>query len=254
MKGSAVSEESRIVAVNIGNTNLSFALFEGRKMKWARWLPVERTDAAGAAVGRIKDATDVVIASVNPTYTRRLAAACRRLTHRPPVVIGKEIPVPIANLTDQPERVGVDRLLAALAAHQRCQGPAIVVDTGTAISFNLVSKRGEFLGGLIAPGMRMSTLALARYTALLPEVEMALPRGLFGKNTQEAIRAGVYWGAVGMVLVITVRLTKHLGESAAVFITGGSAPLLIPHLPKSFVHAPHLTLEGIACAYEACVR
>jgi type III pantothenate kinase len=128
------------------------------------------------------------------------------------------------------------------------------VDAGTAITFDLVSKRGEFLGGLIAPGMRISALALAKYTALLPQVDMALPRGLFGKNTQEAIRAGVYWGAVGMVLGITMRLVKHLGESAAVFITGGAAPVLIPHLPKSFVHAPYLTLEGITCAYEACVR
>ena len=243
----------RLVAVNIGNTNLSFALFEGREMQWARWLPVERADRAGAQIARLKDLADLVIASVNPACTRRVAAAFRRVTGRAAIKIGSEVPVPIVNLTEEPKRVGADRLLNALAAYRRCQGPAIVVDVGTAITLDLVSRRGEFMGGLIAPGMRIAALALGEHTALLPRVNMKRPRDLFGKNTVEAIRSGIYWGTVGLITAVTAMLQKRLGENTSLFLTGGGASFLAPHLSKQFTYRPNLTLEGILCAYEACV-
>ena len=253
----------RLVAVNIGNTNLSFALFEGREMLWSRWMPVEQADRAGEVIARQKEVTDIVVASVNPACTRRVSAAYRRIVHRAIITIGKEVPVPIIVLTDEPERVGADRLLNALAAYSRCKprsnelergkGPAVVVDVGTAITFDIVSRRGEFLGGLIAPGMRISALALGQYTALLPKVTIKRPHGLFGKNTEEAIRSGIYWGAVGMISGVTALLRKRLGENTSLFLTGGGAPFLASHLPREITYVPHLTLEGILHAYEACI-
>ena len=242
----------RLVAVNIGNTNLSFALFDAGKMLWSRWMPVEQADRAGEFIARQKDVTDVVVASVNPACTRRVSAAYRRIVHRAIITIGKEVPVPIIVLTDEPARVGADRLLNALAAYSRCKGPAIVVDVGTAITFDIVSRRGEFLGGLIAPGMRISALALGQYTALLPKVTIKRPHGLFGKNTEEAIRSGIYWGAVGMISGVTALLRKRLGENTSLFLTGGGASFLASHLPRELILVPHLTLEGILHAYEAC--
>jgi type III pantothenate kinase len=244
----------RIVAVNIGNTNVAFALFEGRDMRWARSVPVERADRVGEAIARQKDITDVVVASVNPAATRRLTMAYRRIAHRGIMTIGKEIPIPVANLTDAPERVGADRLLNALAAYRRCQGAAVVVDVGTAITFNIISKRGEFMGGLIAPGMRIAALALGEHTALLPRIQMRAPSGFFGKNTEEAMRAGVYWGTVSMVAGVSAMLQKRLGEGTALFVTGGGAHFIASHLPPELIYLPDLTLEGILCAYEACVR
>jgi type III pantothenate kinase len=223
-------------------------------MKWVRWMPVERAHRAGSAMAAVKDIADVVIASVNPACTRRVAAIYRRATHRGVLNIGNEVPIPIVNLTDEPKQVGADRLLNALAAHRRCKGPAIVVDVGTAITFDLLSKRGEFMGGLIAPGMRISALALSAHTAQLPRVQMKRPRGLFGKNTEEAIRSGVYWGTISVISGVTAMLQKKLDQDIAFFLTGGPAPLLAPHLPSSFIHLPHLTLEGILWAYEACVH
>ncbi len=243
----------RIIALNIGNTNVAYALFEGRKMVWARWLPVERAREAGAAAARVKDVADAVIASVNPPCARQLAVAYRRIAHKSPVSIGKEISVPIINLTEEPERVGADRLLNALAAHRRCNGPALVADVGTAITLDLVSARGEFMGGLIAPGMRLSALALAKYTALLPQVEVRRPRGLYGRNTAEAIRSGIYWGAVAGISGVAALLREKLGDSLTQFVTGGSAALVVPHLAGGFIHAPYLTLEGIQLSYEACL-
>jgi len=244
----------RVVAVNIGNTNLSFALFEGGKMRWARWLPVERADRTVALIGPLKDVADMVIASVNPACTRRVAAAFRRATGRAPIIIGKEVPVPIIALTEEPRHVGVDRLLNALAAYRRCHGSAIVVDVGTAITLDLVSRRGEFMGGLIAPGMRLAALALGEHTALLPRVTMRRPQGLFGKNTEEAIRSGVYWGTINMISGVTTMLQKRLGGNTSLFLTGGGAPLLASRLSRGFVHLPNLTLEGILCAYAAWSR
>ena len=167
-----------------------------------------------------------------------------------PQFIGKDIPIPVAVLTDQPDRVGVDRLVNALAAFERTKSWTIVVDAGTAITVDVINDGGAFMGGIIAPGMGISSKALHHYTALLPEIPVNKPKTILGKNTEGAINSGIYWGTVGMVSRLISMLCDELKCQPAIIATGGDAQLLAQEIPKITCVIPCLTLEGIKIAYK----
>jgi type III pantothenate kinase len=168
-----------------------------------------------------------------------------------PVLVGPGTKTGVPVLTDNPREVGADRVVNTLAAFTRFGGPAIVVDFGTGTNFDVVSDRGEFLGGVIAPGLQISAGALFGRTARLTRVDLQPPRSPIGRSTVEAIQSGLLYGTAGEVDAIVTRLRGELGAPEAVTVaTGGLAPVVIPHCTTIDHHEPWLTLEGLRLVYE----
>jgi type III pantothenate kinase len=168
----------------------------------------------------------------------------------PPVVVepGTRTGVPI--LTDNPREVGADRIVNALAAFQRYGGPCIVIDFGTATTYDVVSAKGEFLGGAIAPGVQVSNRVLATATARLPQVELHAPRSPIGRNTVEAIQSALVYGTAAEVDGMIDRIQAEIGDDAVVVATGGLAPVVMPHCRHRLEHDPWLTLQGLRLVFE----
>ena len=169
--------------------------------------------------------------------------------HFPPVVVGPGTRTGMPILTDNPREVGADRIVNALGAFTKFGGPAIVVDVGTATTYDAVSDRGEFLGGVIAPGLAISGAALTEHTARLPRVELAVPRSVIGRNTVEAIQSGLVYGTAGEIDGVVERIQKEIGP-ATVVITGGLAPVVLPECSTINHHEPWLTLEGLQIVFD----
>jgi type III pantothenate kinase len=187
---------------------------------------------------------------VVPDQTEALREMVREYFHFPPVVVEPGIRTGISVLTDNPREVGADRIVNALGAFHRFGGPCIVVDFGTATTYDAVSERGEYLGGAIAPGVRVSASGLFRSTARLPRVEMAVPRSVIGKNTVESIQSGLLFGTAAQVDGMVERMQKELGGRATVVATGGLAPVVVPLCQSIDHHEPWLTLEGLRLIFE----
>jgi type III pantothenate kinase len=195
--------------------------------------------------------SEILIASVNPKVEDTLCKWLEKNYPRKPLRLPGDVKVPIPILVNEPDRVGVDRLLNAVAAYKRTESTTIVVDMGTAITVDAVSERGEFLGGVIAPGLESLKKALRLRTALLPEVSPERPDYFIGKDTVEAIASGLYWGTVGMVKELIMGVKGELGGEPRIIATGGDAKLLAGDIGFFQEVIPHLTLEGMALAYMA---
>jgi type III pantothenate kinase len=184
-----------------------------------------------------------------------LEAAVRKIYRLAPVEVRPSSRLGIRLRVRQPRQVGADRILNALAASRKAGGASLVVDFGTATTFDCVSPRGDYLGGAILPGPRLAAGALAAATAKLPEVAVRRPRRVIGKTTRECIEAGIYYGYLGMIEKI-LRMTlaemrrEGCGKRISLFATGGLCSLFADDLPKSFRLAPDLTLDGLRIAYE----
>ncbi len=252
-----------LLAVDVGNTEIVLGVFEGADLRhtWRSSTRPERTSDELALLLRgfleqrgldlRRDVTGVCVASVVPDVTgqfREMAAAY--LSHEPLVVgPGTKTGVPIA--TDNPREVGADRVANTLAAFTMFGGPAIVVDFGTSTNFDVVSATGEFLGGVIAPGLQISAGALFGRTARLTRVDLQPPRSPIGRSTVEAIQSGLLYGTAGEVDGIVTRVRAELGAPDATTVaTGGLAPVVIPHCRTVDHHEPWLTLYGLRLVYE----
>jgi len=194
--------------------------------------------------------TGVVISSVVPTSTGALRDMVQRYFGFPPVVVEPGTKTGLSIATDNPREVGADRVVNALAAFSRYGGPCIVVDFGTATTYDVVSEKGEFLGGAIGPGVGTKNASLTRETARLPLVELHAPRTAIGKNTIEAIQSGLVYGTAAEADGIVERMRKELGGNATVIATGGLAPVIAPHCHFIDEQDPWLTLEGLRLVFE----
>ncbi|MGB2796320.1 MAG: type III pantothenate kinase [Phycisphaerae bacterium] len=247
---------SRALAVALGNTTASASLTDadGRLGDVVR-VPIGRLENLKEMLpGRDADLSEegvrVIVASVNPRALRRFRGIAVDVTGSEPEVAGEDFPIPIRAEVDAPESVGVDRLLAALAAHRRAEGACIVVDAGAAVTVDAVSANGAFQGGAIFPGLEMIARALAEGTALLPKVGLPSEAPLVGKNTREAISAGLVHGVTGAVAALVEGARETVGREAAILLTGGDAAFLAPHLPTAMRKVvPNLVLEGLVIAY-----
>jgi len=262
---------SRLLAITLGNTTASASLTDadGRLGEVLR-VPIGRLEnlketLPGADANLSEEGVRVIVASVNPRALARFRGIALDATGAEPDVAGADFPIPIRAEVDKPERVGVDRLLAALAAFRRAEGACIVVDAGTAVTVDAVSADGGFQGGAIFPGMDMMAQALAEKTALLPRVIPRYIETTLGRNTEEAILAGIShaWQA-GIVYLIAGALVE-VGEEAKVFLTGGEighsaaevrgflgrkAPVAGDKGPaEQSTVVPNLVLEGLVIAY-----
>ena len=241
-----------LIAVDIGNTNIHLGLFKDEKLiRHLRQRADADLDNLSLESSILEDASNFVLASVNPRVEELFRRWLTSKWGRNPLRIPKDIPLKIPILTENPERVGIDRLLNALAAFSRTQSATIVVDMGTALTIDAVSRKGEFLGGIIAPGLETFKEALHTRTAFLPRVSVTRPHLFLGRNTETAINIGIYWGLAGMVEKLLKGLTKELGGRPKIIATGGDVELFARDIPSIKSVIPHLALEGIMRAYQA---
>jgi len=236
-----------LLTLDIGNTAVSWGVFTGARLRRNGRC---RTEAEIATLlATIPPPEAIVAATVAPRRAKRILAMVRRQTRVIPLVAGRDFSIPIKNLTRFPERVGHDRLLAALAAFACTRTATIVVDAGTAITVDYVDARGRFHGGAILPGAAISARALHRETEALPLVAVQKPHHAIGRDTREAIQSGLYWGTVGAVAGLIARIKRQVG-SARILVTGGDGKWLALELGLTRSYIPHLTLEGLRLACE----
>jgi type III pantothenate kinase len=250
-----------LLAIDIGNTNTVFALFEaGVDKARAAWrcqtVSVRTADEYGAYLiawlgseGIVpSQIDDVMISSVVPDADFHLSGFCRKYLSCTPVFITKDI-VPIAIDLHRPEDVGADRLVNAYAVTCFYSYPAIVLDFGTATTFDVVDAKGRYAGGVIAPGIHLSLEALNRAAAKLPKIAIKRPAQALGKSTVGAMQSGIYWGYMGMIEGILRKLTAEIGGNPLVIATGGLASLFVQEGGLPCQIDDELTLKGLSRMY-----
>jgi type III pantothenate kinase len=244
-----------LLAADVGNTETVLGVFDGPELvhTWRLSTQPERSAdelallLSGLLEHRgltLEKLTGVCVASVVPDVTQQLRELASRYLPFEPVIVGPGTKTGVSVLTDNPREVGADRIVNTLAAFTRFGGPAIVVDFGTSTNFDVVSEHGEFLGGVIAPGLQISAAALVQRAARLTRVELEAPASVIGKNTVATIQSGLIFGTAGQVDGVVDRIRGELGGATTV-ATGGLAPVVIPHCRTIDHHQPFLTLEGL---------
>jgi type III pantothenate kinase len=247
-----------LLAIDSGNTNIVFAVFDGDKRlgEWRAATDAKRTadeyavwlsqlmKLDGIAPEKIDQA---ILATVVPEALHSLKTLCRRYFDSEPLVVGeKGVDVGISIKVEAPDEVGADRLVNAASAHERYKGPLIVIDFGTATTFDVVDRDGAYYGGVIAPGINLSLDALHQAAAKLPRIAVERPEKVIGKRTIPAMRSGIYWGYVGLIEGLVARIKSEFGAEMTVIATGGLAPLFAD-ATKAIHHLdPDLTLRGLA--------
>ncbi|NLE65299.1 MAG: type III pantothenate kinase [Elusimicrobia bacterium] len=223
-----------VLGIDIGNSTIAFGFSKGEKV--VRTVKLEHEPQSKLfrpklwnfleSVASCEKIERVVICSVVPSSTKVLARKVRRILGIGAEVVGEDIVVPIVNKYKSPRQVGQDRLLCAFAAREIYGAPVIVIDLGTAITFDAVSKKGEYLGGAIIPGLRLSAEALFQKTELLPRTRIAEPKKVIGRSTEESIQSGLFYGYGALCDGMISRLTSSLPGREKVVMTGGYAEIL----------------------------
>jgi type III pantothenate kinase len=253
--------QEMLLAVDIGNTHTVFGLFEGTELRtdWRAETRVERTADEYAALLRglcelegvgMRDVTAAIISSVVPPATMPVERFFKRYLDVAPVVVGPGIKTGMPILYDNPREVGADRIVNAVAAHARWPQGAVVVDFGTATTFDVVTPRGEYAGGIIAPGLIVSADALFRATAKLPRVDIARPKTAIGKNTVASIQSGLLFGYAGMVDALVGRIRAEVDFDPYIVATGGLGPLVAAESSTIQDSDELLTLRGLQILHE----
>ncbi len=239
------------LAISIGNTRTRLGTFVDGKLIERQFLTNQSMSALPEVLAqtysalRDKDDAPVVLASVNPSLTDRVAQAVAQQLGRTPLRIERDLKVPIGRQLDRESIVGEDRLLNAAAAYDTLKSACVIVDAGTAVTIDFVDGAGTFHGGAIAPGARMMLQSLQVGTGQLPEVELARPEEPIGHNTAEAMRCGVFYGLRGMVKELAEQYAEIAGNYPTIVATGGDAELLFGDWELIERHVPDLTLLGI---------
>ena len=251
-----------LIVADVGNTEITIGLTKGEAVTdhWRVTTDAARTPdevylllrSLLAASGVAADAvTGAAIGSVVPSVTAPLAEAVERLTGRSPMVVDARSPLGITLAVDEPMTVGADRIINTLAASRMYRQDCIVVDLGTATTYDCITADGVFLGGVIQPGVRTSAETLFKRTSKLPATELAAPARVIGTRTEECIRAGVVFGAAESVDGIVRRIKREWPRSQVpkVIATGGLAEVIRPHCSEIELVEPDLTLHGLRMAY-----
>jgi type III pantothenate kinase len=247
------------LAIDVGNTQTVLGIYEGRTLRhhWRLQTHSERTAdeygvivrnlLAGLGSPRIRG---IAVACVVPPMNHVIDDLCRTYLGVPPLLVGPGVRTGMPILYDKPQEVGADRIVNAIAAYDRTRDTTIVVDFGTATTFDYVSDKGEYAGGVIAPGLGISSNALFERAAKLYRVELAKPKHVVGRNTIEAIQSGLIYGYVSLVDGLVTRIQKEHKVKARVIATGGFAPLLAPESNTIEEVDEFLTLDGLRLIYE----
>jgi type III pantothenate kinase len=251
-----------IIAVDIGNTNIGVGLFLDGKQDSIRSIPGESQDQLRQCLiedwGKIpvvetsaegKRNGAIAVSSVKPAWTDLVRRIAEEDLGEKIHVIGQDIPLPISVWVDEPRKVGTDRVVAAAAAYAVVEDAVVVADFGTAVTIDLVDQHGIFQGGVICPGFDISAQALKDNTAQLPKVTVHRPSGPYGKNTADAINAGLYYSIIGAMEEIIRRYAEEIGHWPQTIITGSGAETIKDDCPFVDNYVPHLVIKGIVLAY-----
>jgi type III pantothenate kinase len=249
-----------LLALDVGNTQITVGIYEGEVLRHTGRLHSDRkhtseewgvqlTQALGLWGISKERLGGIIVASVVPPIDAPLRDACRDYLKRTPLFVTSSIRLGIKNRYKNPDEVGADRLVNAVAIHRQLKKAAIVVDFGTATTFDCVGANGDYMGGVIAPGLEMAQEALASKTAKLPRIVFEVPRFALGKTTKESLQSGLFWGYIGLVEGILLRLVKEMKSSGTpvpmIVATGGLSTVIGPRLTPPAKVMPHLTLDGL---------
>lgn len=252
-----------MLAIDVGNTNIHLGVWrgDGWALNWrARTVADKMTDEYAVLVRNFlrsanlswDDIDGVIISSVVPRLTATFTELSQRYLEIDPLVVNHSTPTGVTIAIDQPEQAGADRIVNAAAVVKLFGGPAIVIDFGTATTFDVISANGEYVGGAIAPGINIAHDALVSMTARLHKIDLLPPPDPIGKNTIHAMQSGVFWGYISLVEGLVARLKASMGGDPhiKVIATGGLARLFNQHTDVIDTIAPELTLDGLRIIYE----
>ena len=250
-----------LLAVDVGNTNLTFGVFDGEELKsrFTMTTKVSRTaDEYGLWLKNLLEAkkipsgaiTDVIISSVVPPVMPFLTEGIREYLHCKPLIVGTGTKTGIKVSVANPKEIGADRIVDAVAAYELYGGPVLVIDFGTATTYDLVSEKGYFVTGITAPGIRICANALWNETARLPEIEIAKPDTILAKDTVTSMQAGLVYGYIGQTEYIIKKVKEEAGlDSMKVVATGGFGKIVSDETEMIDVYDPELTMKGLQIIY-----
>ena len=252
-----------IIAVDIGNTNITIGLFlEGRE-EFIKPIPGQSesqlTSCFKSAWDKIpiaKSSTEkkrdgvIVVSSVKPAWTKLVREIVRQTLGEKILLIGKNIPLPMDLQVDEPDKIGTDRVVSAAAAYAVAEDAVAIADFGTAVTIDLVDEKGVFLGGVICPGPEIGAQALKENTAQLPKVKVTRPKTPYGKTTSQAINCGVYYSAIGTLQEVIRRYAEKIGKWPQTVLTGSAAKVIKDDCDFIDSYVPNLVVKGIVLAYQ----
>ncbi len=251
-----------LLTVDVGNTNITFGLFEKKELLYTFRLmtATQRTsDEFGANIlglllynGLKKEEIEgVIIASVVPNVMHSLVGAIERYVGHKPMIVGPGLKTGIHIVTENPKEIGPDRIVDAVGAYEKYGGPVLVLDFGTATTYDLVNEKGEFVAGITAPGIKISAKALWEDTAKLPEVEIKKPDSILAQNTVTSMQAGLVYGQIGQTEYIVNKVKEESGlDNIKVVATGGLGSIIADETDVIEVYDRMLTLDGLRMIYE----
>jgi type III pantothenate kinase len=250
-----------LLAIDLGNTQTHIGMFRGEELVESWRLPTVRVTTGDELATQLvsllglrgltlDDVDAAILSSVVPQLTPEYERLADRYLNGRMLVVGPHLKTGMAIRIDNPRELGSDRLVNAVAAYAKVRGACVVADFGTTINFDAVSTEGEYLGGVIAPGIEMSLEALHQRTAKLPEIDLAAPESAIGHGTLQAIQSGIVYGFAGSVDGILARIREELGDEATAIATGGMASVIVPFCEEIDEVDDMLTLTGLRIIWE----
>ncbi len=250
-----------LLVIDVGNTNIVLGIYDGQRLMrdWRISTDKAKTsDEYGILIRELfrsagidfKDVKAIIISSVVPTLSGVLERLSRNYFGYSPVVVGPGIRTGMPIQYDNPKEVGADRIVNAVAGYEKYKTSLIIVDFGTATTFDYVNRKGEYCGGAIAPGLVISMEALFQRASKLPRVDIVKPPAVIARNTVNSMQAGIFYGYVGLVDEIVTRMRAESKDSPRIIATGGLAGLIAPESKTIEAVEEYLTLEGLRILYE----
>jgi type III pantothenate kinase len=249
-----------LLVIDVGNTNTVLGLFDGEKLvhDWRIRTVVDHTvDEYGMLIYNLyktsrissREIRNIIISCVVPPMLNILEPLCQKYFNIKPLIVGPGVKTGMPIFYDNPKEVGADRIVNAVAGFEKYKRDLIIVDFGTATTFDYVSNKGEYMGGCISPGIMISSEALFERAAKLPRVELSKPRSIVGKDTVSSMQAGIMYGYAGLVDGICERIKAEVKSNPLVVATGGLAKIVAPETKSINVVDDMLTLEGLRIIY-----
>lgn len=251
-----------ILVIDVGNTNITYGVYKGKELVATFRMTTKQartSDEYGMSIMELlrinsvekEDLEGTIIASVVPNVMHSLTGAVTRYLKTPPLIVGPGVKTGIRVVTENPRQIGADRIVDAVAAYEIYGGPVLVLDFGTATTYDLVSEDGSFVACIIAPGIRISAKALWEGTAKLPEVEIRKPKSILAQETVSSMQAGLVYGQIGQTEYIVSQVKKASGyENLKVVATGGLGRLISEETESIQFYNSTLTLDGLRMIYE----